>query len=323
MKSFIFKIIILIVIFVISAFIFKYIFDNGLKKAEYDEFQVWNDIFESKINSDIVINGGSRAWVQISPKILDSVLNINSYNLGINGYPFNMQYVRYQIYEKYNKNPQVIIQESDFHIFQYKSEPYNKGQFLPYINEPFLKNALKKMESFSNFDFYFPVYCYHSDPTTIIKSVIEFCNIKHFQKRGYKGYKGQDKVWNGSELEKILQSDSIVSEINPEIVKEFDSFLIHCKENNIHVIMVFPPEYIKATEFTKNKETVISIYRSFSKKYNIPFLNYSNDSICYDTTYFYNAMHLNKKGAEIFSTKLAYDIKSIEILQKLNNKNIY
>jgi len=33
-------------------------------------------------------------------------------------------------------------------------------------------------------------------------------------------------------------------------------------------------------------------------------------------------MHLNKKGAELFSLKLAYDIKALGVLSK-NNKSIY
>ena len=37
--------------------------------------------------------------------------------------------------------------------------------------------------------------------------------------------------------------------------------------------------------------------------------------ICYDTTYFYNAMHLNKIGAEIFSDTLANDIKRLGIIK--------
>ncbi len=54
----------------------------------------------------------------------------------------------------------------------------------------------------------------------------------------------------------------------------------------------------------------MQIYHSFSKKYDIPFLDYSDDtSLTYDTAYFYNAMHLNKKGAELFTLKLANDIK--------------
>ena len=58
------------------------------------------------------------------------------------------------------------------------------------------------------------------------------------------------------------------------------------------------------------------MFDNIAKKYDIPILNYTYDSLSYDTLYFYNAMHLNKMGAEIFSTKLARDIDSRGILKK-------
>jgi hypothetical protein len=289
--------------------------EKGLKKTgagAEGEFQTWNDIFNSKIHSDIIISGSSRARVHINPQILDTTLHINSYNLGIEGYPFNMQNVRFKIFEKYNKKPLLVIQNVDLNTL-YRRKAYNRIQFLPYLHEYSLNKELKKME-FSVFELYIPAFQYRSEFATICRGLAEFLNIKHYENRSrYKGYTGQDREWDGSKLQTILAGDSIVSPVDPEIVHLFDSFLNHCKKNDIQVILVFTPQYIKATEFTKNKKQVIDIYHSFSGKYNIPFLDYSYDSICYDTTYFYNAMHLNIKGAELFSLQLADDIKKLNI----------
>jgi hypothetical protein len=316
MKQFLTKISLFIALLATGAFTVDSLLTKGLRKNEVGEFQTWNHIFESKINSDVIVSGSSRAWVHISPQILDSVLNVNSYNLGIDGYPFNMQDVRFKIYEKYNKKPQLIIQTADFITLQRRIDSYNKSQFFPYLHEPLLRNELKKMKGFSNFDFYIPALCYHSNLSSIYAGIAVFFNIKDYSKDRYKGYCGQEKNWNASKLKEILSGDSLVSEINPEVVQLFDLFLNHCKENEIQVIMVFSPEYIEATNFTKNKDEVMNIYRSFSRKYNFPFLDYSRDSLCYDTTYFYNATHLNKKGAELFSLKLANDIKTLGIISE-------
>jgi lysophospholipase L1-like esterase len=141
---------------------------------------------------------------------------------------------------------------------------------------------------------------------------LEFFNIKHCPSKRNKGYQGQELPWEGSGLEKILsKNDSLIAKREPEIVLLFDTFLRYCKENDIQVILVFTPLYIKATDYTADKEEVMQIYHSFSEKYNIPFLDYSHDPLCYDTIYFHNAMHLNKKGAELFSLKLANDIKQV------------
>jgi hypothetical protein len=309
MKKFLIQTTIFSTLLLAGAFALNTMLEKGLKKTNKGEFQTWNAIFSSKIDADLIISGSSRAWVHISPQILDSILGANSYNFGIDGYPFSMQYVRYKIFEKYNKRPKLILQNVDFNTLYKRKDLYGKTQFLPYTDEQLLQQELQKA-GFFNFDSYLPAIRYHSEYMTIYYGLMEFFNIKHYAGVRYKGYQGQEREWDGSQLAEILSKDSLVSVIEPDIVELFDSFLSHCKENNIQVIFVFTPQYIKATEFTKNKDEVIDIYRSFSKKYDIPFLDYSHDPLCYDTTYFYNAMHLNKTGAELFSFKLANDIKA-------------
>ena len=49
---------------------------------------------------------------------------------------------------------------------------------------------------------------------------------------------------------------------------------------------------------------VTELFKKFSKKYDIPFYDYSTDTLCFHKKYFYNALHLNKTGAEIFTNKL-------------------
>jgi len=77
--------------------------------------------------------------------------------------------------------------------------------------------------------------------------------------------------------------------------------------------MVNTPVYYRATQKLVNKKKINDLIRSFSRKYNIPYLDYTNDRICFDTAYFHIAVHLNSRGAELFSTKLANDIKALKI----------
>ena len=83
--------------------------DAGLKKTKYSEYCVWNDI-NSSVNADLLIQGSSRAWCQVSPKILDSIMKINSYNLGMSGYNFDMEYCRFKVYLEHNVVPKYIVQ---------------------------------------------------------------------------------------------------------------------------------------------------------------------------------------------------------------------
>ena len=311
MKLFLTKVSLFSVLLTAGAFVVDFALGEGIKKTDSGEIQVWNDIFNSRINSDVIVSGNSRAWVHISPEILDTVLNVNSYNFGIDGYPFNMQHVRFKIFEKYNAKPKLVVQNADFNTLHRRKETFNRYQFLPYIHEEELKKELKKT-GFSDFQFRIPALKYHSDIQTVyvgLKGLTGFRTNSYV--RRYKGYVGQEVDWDGTALDKVLSKDSIVVTPDPEIVCLFDSFLEYCKGNDIRVILVFTPLYFKATEHTKNGDEIKNIYRSFSEKYDFPFLDYSDDPICRDTAYFYNAMHLNKKGSELFSLKLAGDIKAL------------
>jgi hypothetical protein len=300
MKKLFINILIFAFILLSGAFVVDYILDHGLRKARMQEFPIWDDIFESKINSDVIIQGNSRAWQLYDPDILDSVLNVNSCNLGMDYYLFSMQYVRFKLLEKYNKLPKLIIQNVDFATLYRRDNIIYKIQFLPDTREVLLKKELKKM-GMSEVELCIPAWKYHSEYSLIVRGMKEFFNntpsdIVH------KRYKCVDKSWDGTEFYKMLLShDSIVGKIEPEIVELFDSFLNECKDKNIQVILVFAPEYIKAFDVTTNREAMMQLYHSFSEKYNIPFLDYSHDLISYDTTDFYDAGHLNTKGAELFS----------------------
>jgi lysophospholipase L1-like esterase len=59
----------------------------------------------------------------------------------------------------------------------------------------------------------------------------------------------------------------------------------------------------------------MALYRKYADDYQIPFFDYSNDSLCLNKELFYNTTHLNKKGADLFSKKLASDLRTGDILK--------
>jgi lysophospholipase L1-like esterase len=69
-----------------------------------------------------------------------------------------------------------------------------------------------------------------------------------------------------------------------------------------------------ATGKISNPDLMYETYRNLADRHGIPILDYTDMWICHDTTYFYNAMHLNKAGAEIYTDSLANDVKRLGIL---------
>jgi hypothetical protein len=303
------KFIITIVVFGIGllglAYIADYVISKNLRKSTTRMLIGWNEIYSGKLQNDAVIMGNSRAEVQYSPQILDSILGVNSYNLGIDGSPINRQIIKYDTYRRFNKKPKCIIQNIDIHTIGIRTG-YAREQFFPYFFDDSLKTAISRFEKFNVMEKYIPGFRYIGYNDWILRVVFSFAEINSI-----KGYEGQQKEWDGSRIPKTEISygqDSVALLL-------FDEYLSKTKSENIKVIFVYAPYHIRAMQKVKDVNGMFLMYDSIAKKYDIPILNYTYDPISYDTTYFYNAMHLNKTGAEFFTTKLAHDIDSLGILK--------
>ncbi|MDR0940745.1 MAG: hypothetical protein LBM68_00805 [Bacteroidales bacterium] len=310
MKKFLLHILVFGTIVIVLAFVVDFFISNNLRKPTGAKMMSnWNAIYSGDIQSDVIIMGNSRAWVQYSPQILDSILEVYSWNLGIDGSCINRQIIAYDTYRRFNPKPKYIIQNIDFSTLGITSG-FQKEQFLPYFFDDSLRTAVSEYEDFNFFGNYFPLWRYigYRDFIRVGLQMTDFndgCNV-------FKGYQGVIREWNGAILAE--QTEINYSQDSAMLVK-FDNYLASAYSQNIKVIFVYAPVYIEATKKIKNIEGMYAMYDSIAQKYDIPILDYNYDAISYDTTYFYNATHLNKKGAELFSTKLAHDIDSLGILR--------
>lgn len=289
-----------------------YITEKLKNNHEYPgEIEVWNDIYKGNINTDIAIYGSSRAWVHIDPKILEDSLNMKAYNFGIDGHNFWLQYLRHQEYLEHNKQPELIILSVDIFSLAKREDLYELNQFLPYMlwNENII-NSTSSYKGFSFQDYYFPLLRYYGKMRGV-NSVLKLTTNGSPQKsyRDY-GYRGMEQEWNNDLAKAKLISNKYSIKVDSSSVNLFEQFLLECKSNQMSVILVYTPEYIEGQNFVSNRGEVLNIYNDFSKKYNLLFLDYSKDALSQDKEFFYNASHLNKKGAELFTKNLSQDIKA-------------
>ena len=268
------------------------------------KYVVWNDIVHNNINADLIILGNSRAWCQYSPQILDSVLGTTSYNIGIDGSCFNRQLARYELYRHYIPNaPKYIIQNVEFFTLGH-TEGYEREQFMPYLIYPYFRERICQIEPFSFGELYIPMYRYY------VNNVYDEFTTYDFPVK--KGYFGEDNKWDGS---KLNETEPYIQEVDTNSLKMFIDYIEGLQEENIKLILVFAPIYKDGLSKVLNLEEIHGLYYDLANKYNLPILDYANCWLSQDTTYFYNATHLNKQGAELFSTKLAHDIDSLGIIQ--------
>ena len=117
-----------------------------------------------------------------------------------------------------------------------------------------------------------------------------------------------DREWN-TDLDKAKEKqNSYQVDIDSNTIQLLEQFIQDCSFNEIELVLVYSPEHIDGQNFITNRDQIIKIFNDFSTKYSLIFLDYSNDSLCFDKKYYYNATHLNKKGSEIFSRKLVSEL---------------
>ena len=311
MKKFILKGLLYILPILLCAYPLDYLISKYLSESNYyagGETKDWNDIYKGNINSDLVIYGSSRAYRHFSPKIIEDSLNISTYNLGINGNNFWLQYFRHKELLKYNKKPKYIIMSIDPFSLQKAVGMPNSIQFLPYLlwNKN-LKEYISYRSGYSFIDYNIPLARYFGEKTALFAALSSFFNFRNNPVR-YKGYKGRESEWNGDFDKAKDQLDNYDIDIDPEYVKLFEQFINECNREGIKLIFVYTPLYIDGQLFIKNREEVTYTFQHFSDKYKIPFIDYSNDELSFQKQYFYNTTHLNKRGSEIFTKKLIKEL---------------
>ncbi|WP_323788703.1 hypothetical protein [Psychroserpens sp.] len=322
MKKFILKIVVFAIPILLLAYGLDVYLSNNLRKSNtfaHLEYPIWNDVLEGNLNADILIHGSSRAWVHFDPKILEDVLQLTAYNLGVDGHTFNMQYLRHKLALKYNDKPQMIIHSVDATTLQ-KGDFFNSEQILPYMLwEKDFQEFTSEYESYSYFDYNLPLLRYYSQTEAISTAFKMNMSSNNNPQIRVKGYQGQERTWNSDfdKAKKLMKGFEV--KIDETLKMKFDRYLKDCKANNIEVVLVYAPLYSEGKAFIKNEEVLINTYQKFAETYGFAFFDFTNDDICNDKAYFYNARHMNKLGAELFTKKLATKIKTEINIDSIKN----
>lgn len=313
MKKIVYKISLFLLPIVALSYCIDVFLSKNLKKTQYMENPVWKAIYDGEVNSNVVIYGSSRAWVHINPTKMGDSLNTSVYNVGIDGHNFWLQYFRHQQLLKYNTKPKLIIQTLDPMTLQKREELYNSEQFLPYMlfNDDVYK-VTKGYKGFGILDYKIPLLRYYGQKDAIMRVAQIVVAPQSIAIKRIRGYQAHDEAWNSDFDRAKAKMKSYKIVFDQASVALFNRYLEECARAKIKVIFVYTPEYIEGQEYIENRAEVMALYAKLSKKYDIPFYDYSTDSISYDKKYFYNALHLNKTGAELFTSKLIEKLKGLD-----------
>ena len=281
----------------------------GLRHSGKGDFAVWNDVFDGKVDADIVVYGSSRAWRHFDPKIMEDSLGCRVYNLGMDGYNFYMEYQRGKVFLRHNRRPKVIILSLDYTSLDTMRYLYNPEQFLGYLDDSIVGPATRAYEGLAWYDYVLPLIRYAGYRHAIGLSTEALLTPSRNGRDRYKGFACADQEWNDDLAKAEARYGRLTAGVDSNNLGLFRQFIQETKAVGIGLVLVFPPVYKEGQDFVVNGKDVIGLYRRLAGREGVPFLDYTGDSLCAHKTFFYNAEHMNCAGETLFTNDIVRQMR--------------
>ena len=319
MKKFCVKILCFCAIVFLCAIGLDVMISFGLRKTDCYRYQAFNDIFKGNLNYDVLYMGNSRGFSHFNPRIIDSICHVDSYGLGLGGYPINAQISEYQCYKSHNALPELIVQQVDFMTLNIMSDirhQHDSERFFPTVYDSCMRKELKDL-GYGNMELYCPLYRYFGYQKVIKDGLLEFLGIRHYIDRpAYKGFSPEKGKWDGTN---VAAMDSINGALDERAMAMFEDYLAECKADGVYVLLVNSPVYSPTTKKVKNMNEVNAYFESVAQKFGFLYLNYTEDyELCNDTSNFCVSVHMNPEATDRFSIDFALDLDSLGIMISQN-----
>jgi hypothetical protein len=267
---------------------------SGLRRIGTSTFGVFNLIVDGRINSAIVISGSSRALNNFDPRIIQDKTGLSAYNIGINGSQTDMQVAVLRTYLLHNSKPLLLIHSLDsFAFVTSRSGVYFPGQYLPYLGERPIYEALQKLEPTTWKAKYLPLYGY----AVTDMNFTWFVGLRGRIGWGphedrYSGFQPRYQTWNGEFGElRTSHPRGVKFEIEPEGVRDVENLLALCQRLGIRVLLVYSPVYYEMQELETNRREIFARFRALSDRYGATFWDFSDSRVSSTRDYFVNSEH--------------------------------
>ena len=258
-----------------------------------------NEYICDHTNEEILIMGSSRAVHHYDPRIIEDSLGMSCYNCGYDGCGSVTAYGLLKILSS-RYSPKVIIYEITPGFDYLKIDKDNTKYLGP------LKNYYDR----DGIDSIFMTV----SPTERWKmcSYMYRMNSKALQMLSENIVKRNETIKGFHTKEKSMSYEPDIDETHKEL--EFDDVKINClrkiislcKKHKIKLVFSVSPSYNKTDSYK------YAYAENLAKVNNIPFIShYSDTLINRNKDNFYDQVHMNMKGAQIFTRKIVCELKTI------------
>lgn len=210
---------------------------------------------------------------------------------------------------KHNVHPRLIIQGLDPITFIERNVLADPEQLLPYLlfNWDLWNTDIAKME-FRTADFMVPLARYFSAKQAKVAAARIILSIPEKRIGRIRGYQPVVAEWDPKMKPRRPPHENVM---DASLMKLFEKYLEECKESGIRVIMVYSPEVTDAkTPFVTNRDQVMMMYAKLAREHGVTYWDYTDSVISQNKQFFYDSIHMNKDGAEVFTADLIGRVKN-------------
>jgi hypothetical protein len=312
------RLLILAAVIVAAMFVLHYAATEGLRRITTSSFGVFNRIVDGEINAEIVISGSSRALNHFDPRVIEAQTGASAYNIGVNGSQTDMQVAVFKTYLAHNRPPSLLVASLDsFTFVTSRAGVFLPSQYVPYLNEPDIYQALRRVDPDIWKAKYIPLYGYVAEDMnfTWLAGLARLLGRNPPENR-FLGFEPRFAQWSEDfDRFKGTKASGVEFKIEPEGLEQFEDLVRLCKDRGIKVLLVYSPVYFEMQALETNRDTVFTQFKDIATRYDAPLWDYSDSPITRLTSYFVNSEHLNANGASRFSTEFGQALARSRLLR--------
>lgn len=299
MRNLLSKVLVFLCLIAVADKLFGWAMTSVLGETQKGDWGRNNYIF-NEVKSDIVILGSSRAIHHYNPQTFADTLGMTCYNCGEDGMGIFLMYARYKAITK-RYTPRFIIYEviPGFDLLSERDNLKYLKFLRPYTKMANVDSVVNDISPVEKYKLISDAYRYNSCFIDIVAQ--RFSRDSETAKDySYSPLYGQmsDGI-TGSADNVFLITDALK-------IKYLENLIRDCKESHIKLIFTASPIYKPASD------RCYDALKRLCADYDVPFINhYCDTTYCDNPSYFADASHLNRQGAERFSSLLASEIREL------------
>ena len=281
------------------------------RNVRLKQFQLQEDWHVKHIDKiDGLFVGNSRIYQMTDIPYLEKKLGLNFYSLSMGSRGSKVLYYKLKSYLEFNKSPKFVFLQFDpfFCGMNLTQGTFNgKQSMLAYIYKDRMKAnfIFHNEEGFNLLEEHVPLLRYfHAGPKGPYMLMSHLFDLKPYKHELFKdGVEIEDKKWEKtSKWEEPNKIDSLKLDLY------YISKIKHlATRKKIHLILIYPPQ--SPNSYSRTPKGVLKDLEHYAVRNDMAYWNFNCDDFDHKM-YFFNHMHLNKIGVEVYGRKLENNIRS-------------